>query len=325
MLRTGVVSACIPSCDQFPEPRSCMGGESKLPKQCHLEERECDSEGSCPSFRHGACDPEQGGPEEEAGIHRAHPRVAQGSAQCGDVAVHVLGQDQRDLPDVEAEERIGPTPSGLEARDGGNIAQLLHRFYIEKVAVYYLRDMDNHWKDWTKSRLILEIEMFEADVLEELSLTGTTAAPNMEAAASGSNPRPLAPQCPDCGVEMIERTNRITQNKFWGCRLFPTCKKTYPLLIDGKPTAVVMSALEKQSRKSPTKEVKEEGSANPGGYEKPLDPSATASQASWESVDPMATSAEVKGERQFNINVSEAEMKALSERRKTKWGVKSAQ
>lgn len=32
--------------------------------------------------------------------------------------------------------------------------------------------------------------------------------------------------CPDCGGKMIERTNRQTGNKFWGCVAYPRCKGT---------------------------------------------------------------------------------------------------
>ena len=33
----------------------------------------------------------------------------------------------------------------------------------------------------------------------------------------------------------MERTNRVAQNKFRGCRLFPMCAQTYPMTIHGKP------------------------------------------------------------------------------------------
>ena len=41
------------------------------------------------------------------------------------------------------------------------------------------------------------------------------------------------PKCPQCGTDMVERTARRGDNagqKFWGCRKYPQCKGTRPLL-----------------------------------------------------------------------------------------------
>lgn len=42
------------------------------------------------------------------------------------------------------------------------------------------------------------------------------------------------PNCPSCGVTMIERAARNGRNAgkpFWGCSAFPKCRGTYPYAI----------------------------------------------------------------------------------------------
>lgn len=39
-------------------------------------------------------------------------------------------------------------------------------------------------------------------------------------------PEPIAPDCPRCGAAMVERTNRFTATKFWGCTRYPACRGT---------------------------------------------------------------------------------------------------
>src|SRR5690606_8161893 len=34
-------------------------------------------------------------------------------------------------------------------------------------------------------------------------------------------PEPVAPECPRCGEGMVERTNRFTGTRFWGCAGYP--------------------------------------------------------------------------------------------------------
>lgn len=37
---------------------------------------------------------------------------------------------------------------------------------------------------------------------------------------------PSAPECPRCGGRMVERRNRRSGNRFWGCSTYPDCKGT---------------------------------------------------------------------------------------------------
>lgn len=33
-------------------------------------------------------------------------------------------------------------------------------------------------------------------------------------------------KCPECGGRMVSRLNAQTQQRFWGCRTYPTCRGT---------------------------------------------------------------------------------------------------
>ena len=38
--------------------------------------------------------------------------------------------------------------------------------------------------------------------------------------------QPKVPECPKCGVAMVERSNRANGQKFWGCTSYPKCRGT---------------------------------------------------------------------------------------------------
>ncbi len=48
-----------------------------------------------------------------------------------------------------------------------------------------------------------------------------------------SSPRITVP-CPECGREMVVRTNGTTGEQFFGCSQYPTCKGTRPIGEDVK-------------------------------------------------------------------------------------------
>ncbi|CAE7734214.1 NLRC3, partial [Symbiodinium pilosum] len=194
------------------------------------------------------------------------PKINLGASDLQAMSLDRIKEIYRTLkPKKEA----GPLPVGWKR----GAVETLRNFYIEKVATYYLRDKNERWKEWTKSRFTLEIEMYEADVVEELALTGTTAAKMTTGASASDNPGPLAPTCPTCGVEMLERTNRVTAGGARG------------------------------------------GVPDNGGYPRSPDPSVVDSQASWQQVsERMATSSDGHADQKYNVNLTEAEMKALTER-----------
>ena len=126
-LRTRALSDSHPSCDVFPEPRNHMRDISDVLEQCHLNQRECDRAAGLVNSRHGPSDSEQGSAEEEAGVHRSHPRIPEGHPGGGGLAVNVPGQAQGDLPDLEAKEGSWALAGGVETRHGRDAPQLLHR------------------------------------------------------------------------------------------------------------------------------------------------------------------------------------------------------
>jgi ssDNA-binding Zn-finger/Zn-ribbon topoisomerase 1 len=40
--------------------------------------------------------------------------------------------------------------------------------------------------------------------------------------------RETVPDCPECGEPLKLRTNRTTDEHFWGCTSFPKCRGTVP-------------------------------------------------------------------------------------------------
>jgi ssDNA-binding Zn-finger/Zn-ribbon topoisomerase 1 len=52
------------------------------------------------------------------------------------------------------------------------------------------------------------------------------------------------PDCPECGSPMRIRTNRATQDEFWGCSMYPQCRGTIAI---NKPDPRQQSLLEDPS------------------------------------------------------------------------------
>ena len=44
------------------------------------------------------------------------------------------------------------------------------------------------------------------------------------------------PECPECGEDMVVRTNRTTGEQFYGCSMYPSCDETES--IDGNPRKI---------------------------------------------------------------------------------------
>ena len=43
------------------------------------------------------------------------------------------------------------------------------------------------------------------------------------------------PRCPICGLELVIKTNRKTNEKFYGCSGYPDCRFSVGVNNDGKP------------------------------------------------------------------------------------------
>lgn len=52
------------------------------------------------------------------------------------------------------------------------------------------------------------------------------------------------PSCPVCGAAMTPRTNSLTQQRFWGCRLYPACRGSRPW--DDRPLPPDVPTLQRQ-------------------------------------------------------------------------------
>ncbi|CAE7567214.1 GIP, partial [Symbiodinium necroappetens] len=93
--------------------------------------------------------------------------------------------------------------------------QGLRELYSNQVVEDLGRDQDHHWARWSRSQLIMEIEMWAV---------GAAEAAQMD--------RDLEM----CHIPMLQRVNRL--------RRFPACKSTLPYNYDGKPVKIVQDELE---------------------------------------------------------------------------------
>ena len=64
-----------------------------------------------------------------------------------------------------------------------------------------------------------------------LEMIGTLKSPTNESTAVAHEPArivppKLAPSCPRCAAEMVERSNRSTGQSFFGCTTYPRCRGT---------------------------------------------------------------------------------------------------
>lgn len=88
---------------------------------------------------------------------------------------------------------------------------------------------------WGKDRLIVELSNFAEEIKAE-----TEEKVKVD---------PTVPMCQQCAIPMVQRTNRMTGQKFWGCMVYPSCTFTLSLQYAG------VDAAEAQRRQ--------------GGYSKP--------------------------------------------------------
>jgi restriction system protein len=54
-------------------------------------------------------------------------------------------------------------------------------------------------------------------------IQATRAAEAAQPVSAASTPA-VSPSCPRCGKTMVERSNRKSGQKFWGCSGFPACR-----------------------------------------------------------------------------------------------------
>ena len=238
-LRTGAASDRVPSCNAITEPRNYMKHCRDVLEQCHLDQLEQDSESSCPSNRHGA---EQGSAKEEAGVHRPDPRIPEDQPWSQRLASNVPGQDQGDLSNFEAQERSWTLAGRVEEGRRGDASQLLHREGCHLLSSGQERALEG-----------VDQEPFHPGDRDVRGGRRGRAGPNRDNGSQDDHRGERLGQSWPTGADMPDLRRRdVGENeprdggRFWGCHLFPTCKKIFPFQIDGKPAAVVMAALEKQ-------------------------------------------------------------------------------
>jgi len=74
------------------------------------------------------------------------------------------------------------------------------------------------------------IELIHGEALLTLIRSVQNATPATAAAAARpATEHPATPDCPSCGVPMVQRSNRRTGDAFWGRAKYPGCRGTRPV------------------------------------------------------------------------------------------------
>jgi restriction system protein len=73
------------------------------------------------------------------------------------------------------------------------------------------------------------IELITGAALLELIRGAQTATAEPPPQAPMPTPAEGSPRCPKCGKAMAQRTNRRTNDRFWGCSTYPSCRGTRQL------------------------------------------------------------------------------------------------
>ena len=83
----------------------------------------------------------------------------------------------------------------------------LKELYASRVCKDLGRPQDAHWSRWTRSQLILEVELWHLDVQDSLEHQPDDSSP--------------FPKCSECEISMIIRTNRVTKEGVLGVQEIP--------------------------------------------------------------------------------------------------------
>lgn len=163
-------------------------------------------------------------------------RLAQGDLFRGRSSVACCGAlNAMSAPRTKPELIEALLPLTKLSRAALNEMRADQRLYMENVVEYYKRAGDGHWLGWNRDRLVQEICMFESDAREELR--------EIQEEGAGA-----IPACPDCGLKMIQRSNRVDGGLFYGCIRYPVCRATLPFQVGNQPTAVVQRAQKAKER-----------------------------------------------------------------------------
>lgn len=176
--------------------------------------------------------------------------------------------------------------------------QGLKDLYADTVLPTYHLEEDGHWLRVRRGQLITQLEMYQTEMKEDMALQGE---------ANPSN----APLCRECGISLIPRTNRVTQEGFYGCIRFPECRQTLPLSMAG----LDVRQLEIKNLKKREKEKVLEMERPRRGYPN----KGQESDGSW---IPLPTDGDISEELEedtldsrINTNLTKAEMKMIEKMR----------
>ncbi|CAE7707379.1 RE1 [Symbiodinium sp. CCMP2592] len=179
----------------------------------------------------------------------------------------------------------------------------LKHIYATQVAPDLGRDNDLHWDRWSKPTLILEIEMWAVDAAEELQRDRDLETASTE------------PLCPQCGIPMMVRTNRMTREDVYGCRRYPACKETLPLRYDGRPTREVQKQMEASEQIAKAKENHKKLMAKQAAKSKrvgEMGRALSSSDGSWAVAGSIpieeVSSSEEEKDKKYNTNLTKEEM-----------------
>ena len=64
------------------------------------------------------------------------------------------------------------------------------------------------------------------ELVHSVQTAATKPAPQAPPQAQASASAGSSPSCPKCGKEMMQRTNKRTNDRFWGCTSYPSCRGT---------------------------------------------------------------------------------------------------
>ncbi|CAE7552795.1 RE2 [Symbiodinium natans] len=209
-------------------------------------------------------------------------------------------------------------PSGWRRFDLEGLKEL----YSSVVVPSLQREHNGHWGRWNRGHLIMQMEMWMDECME-----------NPDEIPEETHPH-QTPLCKRCTLPMIERTNRVNGEGFFGCLRFPMCRETLPLLYNGLPTVYVQESMlgeEKKGNKAEAKgRAKEKGLFNPKARvkgPKEVDPALSSnSQGSWVQagripVDEVSSEDESQkpgAERKVNVNLTPQEIQMIEKMRAEK-------
>ncbi|CAE7350390.1 NLRC3, partial [Symbiodinium necroappetens] len=204
--------------------------------------------------------------------------------------------------------------SVLPANWGKLDLQGLRELYSGRVVDDLGRDQDHHWARWSRSQVIMEIEMWAADAAE-----ATQMDRDLEMTA-------LGPLCTLCHIPMMERTTRLTKEPFWGCRRFPVCKTTLPYLYDGRATKQVQEELQAKAKqdtinKEKNKPLMHRERPKPRRAKEDQGGAQASSDGSWVRTGPIKidhdteSSQDESGEPKINTNLTPEEAELIQQMR----------